>query len=110
MRAMNAARMVSSVSVLFLDDRGPLRERSHVVQFLSSARIGPLSAVRQPRHGRLQAVLTGYLHPERGRLVLLDGASYRTQHVDLDVDGPESSLSELAPRAARCWSLPAGAA
>jgi hypothetical protein len=26
---------------------------------------------------------------ERGRLMLLDGPSYRTQHLDLDVDGAE---------------------
>ena len=33
---------------------------------------------------------------ERGRLVLLDGPSYRTQHLDLDVDGADLSHNDPA--------------
>jgi len=52
----------------------------------------PLTAWGAVLHGAdlAEAIL------ERGRLVLLDGPSYRTQHLDLDVDGAELAHDEPA--------------
>ncbi|MDE0221436.1 MAG: hypothetical protein OXJ90_19360 [Spirochaetaceae bacterium] len=58
---------------------------------------GGLSLILKGKSGRGKTHLAiAYRIVERGRLMLLDGPSYRTQPPDLDVDGAELAHGEPA--------------
>ena len=69
-----------------------LRRRS----MLFTTNKSPLTAWDAVLHDADLAEAIVYRILERGRLVLLDGPSYRTQHLDLDVDGAELAHDEPA--------------